>query len=80
MAKSDGPDWGYAYHILESCAEDGTLSDRQFSNFMQAMLVSETGWVIPTGSRYNVNYAIARRLFDNAIEHEKVWKRKFMVG
>lgn len=80
MAKSDGPDWGCAYHILMDGADDGALSDPQFAIFMKAMLVSETGWVIPTGSGENANYAVARLLFDNAIEYEKVWKRKFMVG
>lgn len=80
MAINDGPDLYCAYSILYKVkSKEHSLSDKQFAEFMRAMLVSEDGYVIDTGNNESVNAELAVLLHSKWRKHKRLWK-KFMAG
>lgn len=66
---------------LENKAYDqGYLSGKDFSIFMQNLLVSENGYVLDTGNYENVNAEVALRLAKKVEKHPILWKLFFMVA
>lgn len=80
MAIKDGPDLYCAYSILYKIkSKQRSLTDEEFAEFMRAMLVSEDGYVIDTGSNKSVNAELALLLESKWRKHKRSWK-KFMAG
>lgn len=80
MAIQDGPDLYCAYSILYKVkSKEHSLSDKEFAEFMRAMLVSEDGYVIDTGNNESVNAELALLLDSKCRKHKRLWK-KFMAG
>lgn len=65
---------------LDKAYEQGWLSGFDFSVLMAELLVSEGGYVIPTGNYENVNAEVALRLAEKIKEHPKLWEWFFMVA
>lgn len=66
--------------ILDKAYEQGWLSGFDFSVLMHSLLVSENGYVIPTGNYENVNAEVALRLVEKIKQHPKLWEWFFMVA
>lgn len=80
MAVKDGPDLYCAYSILHKVkSKEHSLTDKEFAEFMRAMLVSEGGYVIDTGNNESVNAELALLLDSKWRKHKRLWK-KFMAG
>lgn len=80
MAINDGPDLYCAYSILYKVkSKEHSLTDKQFAEFMRAMLVSEDGYVIDIGNNESVNAELALLLHSKWRKHKRLWK-KFMAG
>ena len=56
------------------------MDGKNFSLFMQALLISEGGYVIDTGGLGNVNAEVADRLVKRVKSHPILWKLFFMVA
>ena len=65
---------------LDKAYEQGWLSGFDFSVLMAELLVSEHGYMIPTGNYENVNAEIALRLAEKIRRHPKLWEWFFMVA
>ena len=50
----------------------------ELSRFIQALFISDDGYVIDTGNFQAVNRKILKEIFENVKAHKKVWKM-FMV-
>lgn len=69
-----------AKELLQKAARQGWLDGFDFSVLMQRLLISEDGYVIPTGNYENVNAEVALRLAANIEKHPVIWKLLFMVA
>lgn len=69
-----------AEELLQKAARQGWLSGFDFSELMGSLLISEGGYVIPTGNYENVNAEVALRLAANIEKHPLIWKLMFMVA
>ena len=80
MAIKDGPDLYCAYSILYKVkSKEHSLTDKEFAEFIRAMLVSEGRYVIDIGNNESVNAELALLLDAKWRKHKRSWK-KFMAG
>ena len=68
-----------AEEILKKADAQGYLDDSDVRNFLSDMLISEGGYIMDTGSKYDANAIIVLRLAEHIKEHPILWKL-FMIG
>lgn len=69
-----------AQELIKKADDQGWLSGFDFSVLMQRLLISEDGYVIPTGNYECVNAEVALRLAKNIKKHPVLWELFFMVA
>lgn len=68
----------YDKHKTIMTREDIFSEYLELSRFIQALFISDNGYVIDTGNFQTVNRAILQDIFENVKANKKAWK-KFMV-
>lgn len=57
-----------------------SMTNKEFAQCMRDLLVSEDGYVIPTGNRNQANQVIAEKLLNQISKHPYLWEWFFMVA
>lgn len=56
------------------------MSDSEFRKAMMELLISENGYVLDTGTQYDVNTEVIARIREKIAKHPKLWRLFFMVA